>query len=160
MSLTDRSSIYAAELSAILEAIKWIIHNKSVDQSVDQSNFLILTDSLSVATSIKTNSSISRPNLFIELCQHINTIKYSQVVVARISSHVGLGGNNETLAKDGLKIEGKEITSLIGDETIKDGRRSTTLKGRDSSAKAQSPRYPQLSNTQIIPENGKYKSSG
>jgi len=136
MRLTDRSSIYAAELSAILEAIQWIIHNKSVDQSVDQSKCLILTDSLSVATSIKTNSSISRPNLFIELCQHINTIKYSQVVVARIPRHVGLGGNNETLAKEGLKIEGKEITSLIGDEIIKDGRRSTTLKERDSSAKA------------------------
>ena len=81
-----------------------------------------------MATSIKTNSSTSRPILFIELCQHINKIKYSQVVVAWIPSHVGLGGNDETLAKAGLKIEavngtayleGKEIISLIGDEIIK-----------------------------------------
>jgi len=124
--LTDHASIYAAELSAILEAIKWIKHNETVDQS----KFLILTDSLSVATSIKTNNSTSRPNLFTELCQNINKIKYSDVVLAWVPSHVGLAGNEEadTLAKDGLKIEeingtayleGKEINSLIREEIIK-----------------------------------------
>src|SRR6218665_51043 len=97
------------------------------NETISESKFLILTDSLSVAASIKTNKSTSRPKLLTELWRHINKIKYSEVSIAWVPSHVGLAGNDkaDSLAKDGLKreeansteyLEGKEMNSLIRDE--------------------------------------------
>src|SRR6218665_2410308 len=59
-----------------------------------------------------------------------NKIKYSEVSIAWVPSHVGLAGNDkaDSVAKDGLKreeansteyLEGKEMNSLIRDEILK-----------------------------------------
>ena len=61
--LCNESSIYAAELTAIKEAVTWILDNVNNE---DQ-QYLIISDSLSVLTSIKQNISKCRPNLYNEL---------------------------------------------------------------------------------------------
>jgi ribonuclease HI len=123
--IANDSSIYSAELTAITEAIKWIVENENEEAN----KYIIFTDSLSVATSIKENRSCSRPNLFLEFLDNINKLKHSIVLIAWIPSHIGLSGNEmaDTLAKKGLEIsvinstnylELKEIYSLIRNYVI------------------------------------------
>src|SRR5688572_3620302 len=89
--IANDSSIYSAELTAIIEAIKWIIENENEEAN----KYIIFTDSLSVATSIKENifRSCSRPNLLLEFLDNINKLKHSTVLVAWIPSHIGFSGN-------------------------------------------------------------------
>lgn len=111
LKLVDNSSVYAAELSAIVESVRWISENENHFLN----KFVILTDSLSAATSIKQNNSTSRPNLFTELRESTNKLKYSDITVAWIPSHVGLTGNEEadSLAKKGLEIERINSTAYL-----------------------------------------------
>jgi len=137
--LANDSSIYSAELTAINEAIKWIIENENENTN----KYIIFTDSLSVATSIKENKSCSRPNLFLEFIDNINKIKYGIVLIAWIPSHIGLSGNEmaDRLAKKGLELceinstnylELMEINSLIKNYVINKWQTEYTLepKGR------------------------------
>ena len=112
-------------MTAIIEAIKWIIENETENRN----KYIIFTDSLSVATSIKENSCCSRPNLFFELKDNINKLKHSNIIIAWIPSHVGLFVNEmaDMLAKKGLELseinstnylELKEIYSLIRNYVI------------------------------------------
>ena len=71
--IANDSSIYSAELTAIIEAIKWIIENENENANI----YIIFTDSLSVATSIKETRSCSRPNLFLEFIDNIHKLKHS-----------------------------------------------------------------------------------
>ena len=111
--LADNSSIYSAELTAIIEAIKWIIQSENVNDSTNK--YIIYTDSLSVATSIKENKSSSRPNLFLEFIDNINKLKNSSIVIAWIPSHIGLSGNEmaDTLAKKGQEIPEINSTNYL-----------------------------------------------
>ena len=61
--IADNSSIYSAELTAIIEATKWIIQNENINENANK--YIIYTDSLSVATSIKENKSCSDLNYFL-----------------------------------------------------------------------------------------------
>ena len=116
--LCNDSSIYAAELTAIKEAIIWIIQNNTNEK------FAIFSDSLSVLSSLKEGTCNSRPILFNELITIINTLAPNKIKLIWIPSHVDLTGNEraDKLAKEGLGLEAinttnyletKEITPLI-----------------------------------------------
>ena len=94
------SSIYSAELQALILALKMVYQSK-------RKNFLILSDSLSSLTSIKERK-LDHPFLldFFEyykmLCE-----EGKRVVLAWVPSHVGIRGNTaaDTAAKDALSSE-------------------------------------------------------
>jgi len=98
--ITNKSSIYAAELTAITEAVLWILDND------DHKNIVIFSDSLSVLTSIKENNSTSRPDLFNKLMIHLRNLKHDNVTLAWIPSHVDIKGNEraDRLAKEALSL--------------------------------------------------------
>src|ERR1700733_679094 len=108
--LCKSSSIYAAELTAIKEAVIWI-HNEGIKDK----KYAIFSDSLSVLTSIKENKSKSRPKLFNELLIQINKIEINTVEIIWIPSHVGLIGNErvDKLAKEALKLESENSTNYL-----------------------------------------------
>ena len=72
LRLADSSSVYAAELSAIREAIKWITKNK---HTIIADRYAIFTDSLSAAESIKNRAATSRPNLLTEVFEINNLLR-------------------------------------------------------------------------------------
>ena len=80
--IADNSSVYSAELTAVIESLKWIL--KYENENAVKNNFIILTDSLSVATSIKENKSKSRPNLFLEFLHYANELQNSKIIIAWI----------------------------------------------------------------------------
>jgi len=110
MRLCDYSSVYAAELTAIKEAMQWISQNESESQ-----NFVIFSDSLSVLTSLKRHTSKSRPTLLGEAIEIHNSIALSTVELVWIPSHVDIHGNEiaDTLAKEALSISHINSTRYI-----------------------------------------------
>src|SRR6218665_2250592 len=106
-------------------------------------------------------------------CQNINKIKFSDVVLAWVPSHVGRAGNDEadTLAKDGLKIEeingtayleGKEMNRVIRDEILIK-KMADGVRPREKGTLLQKHRAPGIDSYQIhrlYPESGKYKYPG
>ena len=58
---------------------------------------------------------MSRPNLLTELRESTDKLKYSDITVAWIPSHVGLAGNEaaDSLAKKGLEIERINSTAYL-----------------------------------------------
>jgi ribonuclease HI len=118
--LCNDSSIYAAELTAILETVKWILSCEIYSNC----EFAIFSDSLSVLTSIKKSCCQSRNVLFNDLLLHMGKLKPGQIRFIWIPSHVDLPGNDraDTLAKEALSLdhvnstnylELQEISSLI-----------------------------------------------
>jgi len=109
--IADSSSVYAAELTAIKEAINWIntqpMHNNN--------KFTIFTDSLSSAQTIKSQRGTSRPTLMIELNEAINRLETRDVTVVWIPGHVGVRGNEEAdaAAKEGLNLRNVNSTDYI-----------------------------------------------
>lgn len=112
------SSIYAVELTAIKEAILWIINYNSAD------DFAIFFDSLSVLTSLKAGQCKARPNLYNELLLLLNKLTPNKVKFVWVPSHVDIQGNEKAdqLSKEALNLETinstnylemEEITSLI-----------------------------------------------
>jgi ribonuclease HI len=109
--LCNKSSVYAAELTAIKEAIVWIL----TSEYYKDHQFVIFSDSLSVLTSMKENSSKSRPNLFNELMMHLSKLDTGKVKFVWIPSHVDLSGNDraDTLAKEALSLDHVNSTNYI-----------------------------------------------
>jgi ribonuclease HI len=109
--LCNNSSIYAAELTAIIEAITWIINTEDYKNC----QFVIFSDSLSVLTSIKENKCSSRPNLFNELHLQLNQIDPNRINMVWIPSHVDLTGNEraDKLAKEALSLDNINSTNYL-----------------------------------------------
>lgn len=97
--IADSSSVYATEVTAINEAIEWIC----IQQTMVNNKFVILTDSLSAAESVKRQRCTSRPVLMNEINQTINRLSPGNVTVVWVPSHVGIRGNEEAdaVAKEG-----------------------------------------------------------
>lgn len=109
--LCNNSSVYAAELTAIMECVLWILKNKwSNDQK-----FAIFSDSLSVLTSIKKCCSQARPTLLNDLLYQINKLSSDQIKFIWIPSHVDLKGNDraDSLAKEALNLEHINSTNYL-----------------------------------------------
>jgi len=109
--LTNKSSVYAAELTAILEVVIWIIDTEDYKDS----NFVIFSDSLSVLTSIKDNKSNSRPHLFNEFMVQLNKIGNDKLRISWIPSHVDIKGNEKAdkLAKEALSLDHINSTNYL-----------------------------------------------
>jgi ribonuclease HI len=109
--LCNESTIYAAELTAIKEAVTWIMNNE--DNEDDQ--YLIISDSLSVLTSIKLNISKCRPQLFNELVILLSKLDPNKVTMIWSPSHIDLAGNDraDRLAKEGLSLENISSTNYL-----------------------------------------------
>jgi len=86
--ITDHSTVYTAELTALKMALTWIIQ-------APQMNYTIFTDSLSSIQSLKTNKSDSKPNLLLHVKELIAEAanKSIRVQFVWIPSHVNLAGN-------------------------------------------------------------------
>jgi len=112
LRLADSSSVYAAELSAIREAINWITENK---HRIITNRYAIFTDSLSAADSIKNRTATSRPNLLTEVFETNNLLRTEEVTVIWIPSHVNITGNEEAdkAAKEGLQLGAVNCTTYI-----------------------------------------------
>ena len=104
--LSDRLSIYAAELTAIKYALDWTMVNKP-------HKVAILSDSLSALQSLSLRNSNSRPDLLENILSiydqcHLNN---SEVTLVWCPAHVGLDGNE--LADDAAK---RALEGPVGDK--------------------------------------------
>jgi len=99
----NNSSIYAAEMTAIMEAVIWVVNSENHKDS----KFVIFSDSLSVLTSVKEGNSKSRPNLLTELVMHLNKLDYDKITMVWIPSHIDIKGNEKVdkLAKEALSLD-------------------------------------------------------
>ena len=87
--ITDNTSIYAGELTALLLAVRWIGHNvQLIDRPV-----VILTDSLCSLHSIQSGQSTARSNLLNQLLETLNST-HVKITFCWIPSHVGIRGNS------------------------------------------------------------------
>src|SRR6218665_674704 len=96
----NNSSVYAAELTAIMEAVLWILNCEHYNTC--KCKFAIFSDSLSVLTSIKESCSQSRPTLFNDLLCHLSKLDSSQLKFIWIPNHIDVTGNDRAnaLAKE------------------------------------------------------------
>lgn len=97
--LTDKLSIYTAELLAIKKSLCWIIANKPPKS-------IILSDSLSSLVSLKSKKSQSRPDILRSIIELYNdtTSLCLKVTLVWCPAHVGISGNEQVdrAAKSGL----------------------------------------------------------
>jgi len=115
--LCNNSSVYAAELTAIMEAVLWILNCEHYNKS----KFALFIDSLSVLTSIKESScSQSRPTLLNDLLCHLNKLDSNQIKFIWIPSHIGVTGNDkaDALAKEALNIDYMNSTDYLEFEEL------------------------------------------
>ena len=88
--LTDKISIYAAELTAIRLALEW-----AQQVSTDNSNeIVIFSDSLSSLISLQAGHCASRPNLLEDVLQFIDRLE-PRVHLVWLPSHCGIFGNEK-----------------------------------------------------------------
>ena len=87
--LNGQLSIFSAELTAIIEALKWV-NTERPDKVV------ILTDSLSSIRSIRSGNSNSRPDLLIQINQLIDSIIRANIILYMdwCPSHCNVIGND------------------------------------------------------------------
>ena len=119
-NLPEKVSIFTAELTAVLIALKLI-------NSMKYQNYAILTDSLSALQALKNHSDKNRNDLIHQIYKEVNIIKANNnlVTIVWVPSHIGLTGNEKAdkAAKLGLGHEDKidlsyskkEIKSLVKD---------------------------------------------
>jgi len=102
--ISDKISIYTAELTAIKSALKWINENKEDEMLNQNRHIVIYTDSLSAAKTLASKKHASRSNLVNEIFEIKSKIK-NQIAVVWIPSHTGIKGNEEAdrLAREALK---------------------------------------------------------
>ena len=91
-TLTKETSIFTAELVAIIKTLDWIIDNKPTEKPIN-----ILTDSLSAAQAIENNSLDSRPDLINEIQYKLYEIRQHKlnITITWIPAHVGISGNEK-----------------------------------------------------------------
>ena len=108
--LNGHLSIFSAELTAIIEALKWILSEKP-------DRVVILTDSLSSIRSIQSGNSHSRPDLIIQVNQLVDSVIRAKVILYMdwCPSHCNIFGNDlaDEAAKTGSSI-GKELPLKLG----------------------------------------------
>jgi len=114
--LCDNSSVYAAELTVIMEAVLWILNCEHYNKC----KFAIFSDSLSVLTSIKESCSQSRPTLLNDLLSHLNKLDSNQIKFIWIPSHIGVTVNEraDALAKEALSIDYMNSTDYLEFEEL------------------------------------------
>jgi ribonuclease HI len=122
--LPDYCSIYTAEFWAILEALKWIEENKP-------NKTVIISDSLSVLSSIQTNTTRTRENFLNQINAKIKQLNNSNIIVEFmwIPSHIEIRGNEmaDQLAKaklnepnfEPLQYSPSELYSIINNQMDK-----------------------------------------
>src|SRR6218665_1897303 len=112
----NKSSVYAAELTAIMEAVLWILNCEHYNKC----KFAILSDSLSVLTPIKESCSQSRPTLLNDLLSHLNKLDSNQIKFIWIPSHIGVTVNEraDALAKEALSIDYMNSTDYLEFEEL------------------------------------------
>ena len=116
--LNGRVSIFSAELTAIIEALKWIRDNQP-------DKVVILTDSLSSIWALQSGKSNSRPDLIIKISSLIDEVLRNKTILYLdwCPSHCNIIGNDmaDEAAKLGsskgsvlnLKIGKSEVYGLI-----------------------------------------------
>ena len=86
--LNNYVSIYAAEMTAIILALDWIL-----EQQVEQ-KVALFSDSLSSLQSLKNGKSLNRPNLFADLLELLHSIQ-TDVTFVWIPGHAGIRHNEQ-----------------------------------------------------------------
>lgn len=89
-----------------IEAVSRINENRHVRKAA------VFTDSLSVVTSLRNNNSASRPNLYNETLQKINSLP-TEITIIRIPSHVGIIGNEKVDQLANSATKSKQIDCPI-----------------------------------------------
>lgn len=99
--ITDKLTIYTAELVAIRETLNWVIQNENRFNNVH--NIAIFSDSKSSLESLNKEKSAERPNLLIEILETLTKI-HTKITFVWIPAHVGLPGNEiaDQLAKSAI----------------------------------------------------------
>ena len=87
--ITDNTSIYAGELTALLLALRWIEDNVQLKVKP----VVILTDSLSFLHSIQSGQSTARPNLLKQLLATLNST-HINITFCWVPSHLGIQSNS------------------------------------------------------------------
>jgi ribonuclease HI len=100
--LTDHTTVYASELTAVEHAIEWANNI----QSPAKTELVIATDSLAVVQSIDNRTEKTRPNQVNRVLNKIDNSlrKYEKVTITWIPGHHGIHGNEKAdeLAKKAL----------------------------------------------------------
>ena len=121
LKLKKELSIFACELAIINDAVRWL----NTLNTHEQTNYAILTDSLSALQALHAGSSKTRPDLIYAALKGITklTNKNISLKLIWIPSHVGIPGNEyaDKLAKLGsqdgllseLKPSAREIIAII-----------------------------------------------
>ena len=96
--LTNNITIFAAELTAIKLALKWVATELDSENAVT-----IFSDSLSSLQAIEIGKSACRPKLLKEVLEFISKIK-NKIVLVWVPSHIGISGNEtvDKLANSGV----------------------------------------------------------
>lgn len=122
--LNKNITIFSAELTAIIEALKWIKENKP--QKV-----VILTDSLSAIQTLQVKQCNSRPDLILQILELIDQVIKNETIlnIDWCPSHCNIAGNDKAdeAAKIGsstgnkikIKLGKTEIYSIIKKEIRK-----------------------------------------
>ena len=112
--ITDKNTIYTAELIAIEEALKHI-------ENSEQQSFNIFSDSLSAIESIQIGTSLSRPSLMDKILRKHAEVrdKGKNVGIYWISSHTGFQGNDKADELAKASLQHQEVDVIIRKE-IKD----------------------------------------
>ena len=108
--LNGNVSIFTAELTAIIEALKWVDQHKP-------DKVVILTDSLSSIRAIKSGNSNSRSDLLVQVNMLIDQVLRAKTILYMdwCPSHCNVLGNDMTdiAAKEG-SFKGREINIKLG----------------------------------------------
>jgi ribonuclease HI len=125
--LSNKLTIYTAELISIKQSLIWIQKMQSIFKS--DSQIAVFSDSKSALESIKSEQSKLRPNLLVNIMQILTKLSVS-VTFVWIPAHVGLSGNEvaDQLAKSALlhtsidldiKFEARELHSMAETYALK-----------------------------------------
>lgn len=109
--LTDKITIFAAELTAIKLALQWAgLELSNSDRAVT-----IFSDSLSSLNAIETGRSACRPKLLAEVLELITKIR-NEIVFVWVPSHIGILGNEivDKLASSGVARTHVDVAIPLG----------------------------------------------
>jgi len=109
--LSDNSSVYTSELTAIKKSLEWILNSWNQKSH----HIIILTDSLSAAKTLQTLKSKSKPKLTDQIATLINIIK-NKITIVWIPGHSEISGNDvaDQLAK--MALQHPNIDVLVNKE--------------------------------------------
>jgi ribonuclease HI len=102
--ITDKLSIYTAELVAIRWALEAFLDLERRGEIAENRGVIVYSDSLSAILSIENKDSRTRPNLVVDIVQLMNKFQRRDLVIMWTPAHIGLVGNEQAdvLAKTAL----------------------------------------------------------